>query len=187
MSPKHLIVGLGNPGPKYANTRHNVGFMIVDALASRLGIDLRVKDNVEVGWGRDRDARIGLAKPLTFMNLSGEAVRPLASYNNVEPEHILVIYDDLHLDVGHIRLRPGGSSGGHNGITSVCDHLGTNDVPRLRIGIGSDFPSGQQSDYVLSTFTPQQKDILEDTLITATNAALAFVHNGVQDAMNRYN
>jgi PTH1 family peptidyl-tRNA hydrolase len=187
MSPKHLIVGLGNPGPKYANTRHNVGYAVVDALAARLGIDLRAKDNAEVGWGRDQDARVGLAKPLTFMNLSGEAVRPLANYNNVDPEHILIIYDDLHLDVGQIRLRPSGSSGGHNGISSVCDHLGTTDVPRLRIGIGSDFPSGRQSDYVLSTFTPQQKDVLEDTLIRAANAALAFVHDGIEDAMNRYN
>lgn len=187
MSPKHLIVGLGNPGPKYANTRHNVGFMIVDALSARLGIDMRVKDNAEVGWGRDGDARVGLTKPLTLMNRSGDAVRPLATYNNVEPEHILVIYDDLHLDVGQIRLRPGGSSGGHNGIASVCDQLGTKDIPRLRIGIGSDFAPGRQSEYVLSTFTPQQKDVLEDTLIEAANAALAFVRNGMDAAMNAYN
>ncbi|PEN13501.1 aminoacyl-tRNA hydrolase [Longibacter salinarum] len=187
MSSKHLIVGLGNPGPKYAGTRHNVGFRVIDVLAERLNVDLRAKNDAERGETRYGDAPLLLVKPLTFMNRSGDAVRPIARYNNIAPDNILVIYDDLHLDVGQIRLRPGGSSAGHNGIESVCNQLGTTDIPRLRIGIGNDFAPGRQSNYVLSTFTPQQKAELEDTLITACNATLAFVEDGIDEAMNRYN
>jgi PTH1 family peptidyl-tRNA hydrolase len=187
MPAKHLLVGLGNPGPKYAGTRHNVGFAVIDALAERLRVDLRTKNDAEQGDTRHAGARLYLAKPLTFMNRSGDVVRPLVRYNNIDPADVLVIYDDLHLDVGQIRLRPGGSSGGHNGIASVCNQLGTTDVPRLRIGIGNDFGPGRQSDYVLSRFTPQQQDVMEDTLITACNAALAFAEHGIEEAMNRFN
>jgi len=187
MPSKKLIVGLGNPGPKYDSTRHNIGFRILDTLAERLNVDLRAKDDAERGETRYDGVPVLLAKPLTFMNRSGDAVRPIANYNNVDPGDILVIYDDLHLDVGQIRLRPGGSSGGHNGIASVCNQLGTTDIPRLRIGIGSDFPPGRQSEYVLSRFTPQQNAVMEDTIIKACNAALAVITDGVDEAMNRFN
>ena len=184
---KRLLVGLGNPGVKYANTRHNIGFMVVDALTHRLRIKLETRGAVEVGWGQHKSLPVGLAKPMTYMNRSGNAVRPLVEAHDLDPADVLVIYDDVHLDIGQIRIRPGGSSGGHNGIEHICQRLGTRDVPRLRVGIGSDYGSGEQADYVLSPFSAQQEAEMEDVLITACNAALAFVQEGVDTAMNRFN
>lgn len=182
-----LIVGLGNPGPKYENTRHNVGFRVVDALADRLGVSFREKHNALVGWARDGDQKIGLAKPLTLMNRSGDAVAPLCEYNNLTPADLIVVMDDLNLDVGTIRLRPKGSSGGHNGLKHIARCLDTTRFPRLRIGIGSEFGPGGQSDYVLSPFTAAQQSEIEDALAHAEEAALMAVRDDLDAAMNRFN
>ena len=186
-TPKRLIVGLGNPGDAYANTRHNVGYQIVDALTSRCRISLAHRGNVRVGEGTHNDAHLVLAKPLTYMNRSGGAVAPLLEAHDLPPRTLLVVVDDLHLDVGQIRLRPGGSSGGHNGLKDIAKRLGTTDYPRLRIGIGNDYARGQQAEYVLEPFTRQQQDVIDDTLIDACNAALTWATDGTDAAMNRYN
>jgi PTH1 family peptidyl-tRNA hydrolase len=182
-----LIVGLGNPGPKYANTRHNVGFRVVDALARRKRVSLSTEGDVQVGWTTHNGTRLGLAKPLTFMNRSGDAVAPLLEAHDMAPASLLVVVDDLHLDVGQLRLRPGGSSGGHNGLKHIAERLGTTNYPRLRVGIGSDYARGQQAAYVLAPFTRQQHAVIDDALIDACNAALAFATDGLNAAMNRYN
>lgn len=183
-----LIVGLGNPGPKYENTRHNVGFRVVDALAERLGVSsFRENHNALVTWERDGGQKIGLAKPLTLMNRSGDAVAPLCEYNNLTPADLIVVVDDLNLSVGTIRLRPKGSSGGHNGLGHIADRLGTTRFPRLRIGIGSDFGRGEQSDYVLSPFTAAQQPDVDTAIADAAEAALTAVRDDLDAAMNQFN
>lgn len=182
-----LIVGLGNPGPEYADTRHNVGFMVVDALAGRLRVDLAREHNADVGWGRHKGRKVGLVKPQTFMNRSGDAVQPLVDAHDLSPEQILVVVDDVHLETGQLRLRPGGSSGGHNGLEHIAQRLGTTDFPRLRVGIGNDYGRGEQADYVLAPFSAQQRDAIDDALINACNAALTVVRDDLTAAMNRYN
>lgn len=182
-----LLVGLGNPGPKYAMTRHNVGFQVVEALAQRLRVSLTHEGNARVGTGQHQGVAVGLAEPLTYMNRSGDAVATLLQAHDLAVHNLLVVVDDLHLDVGQLRLRPGGSSGGHNGLKDIAERLGTTDYPRLRIGIGKDYAQGQQADYVLSPFTAQQQDVMEDALIDACNAALLFATDGLDAAMNRYN
>ncbi len=184
---KRLIVGLGNPGAEYEGTRHNAGFMVADALAARCRLGLVPDGEALVGWGSHRGCAFGLAKPQAYMNRSGDAVRRLARAHGLGAAEILVVVDDLHLDVGAVRLRAGGGAGGHNGLEHVAERLGTTDFPRLRLGIGRDFPRGGQVDYVLAPFAPQQRAALEDALITACNAALAFVADGIEAAMNRYN
>ncbi len=187
-SPARLTVGLGNPGPKYEDTRHNVGYRVIDALANRLHVSSFSREhNALVGWTHYDEQKIGLAKPLTYMNRSGEAVAPLSEYNNCSPGDLLVVVDDLNLPVGTIRLRPEGSSGGHNGLQHVAERLGTTQFPRLRIGIGSDFPKGRQVDYVLASFTPDQKPLIADAVDDATDAVLTTVREDLSTAMNRFN
>ena len=184
----HLIVGLGNPGLEYAETRHNVGFMVVDALVDRIRAGAFEREGAaDLAWGQHKGTKVGLAKPQTYMNRSGNAVGPLLEAHDLLPSELLVVVDDVHLDVGQIRLRPGGGSGGHNGLQHIEQRLGTNQYPRLRVGIGQDFESGQQADYVLSPFSAQQRDVIEDTLIDACNAALTVVREDIETAMNRYN
>ena len=185
---KRLIVGLGNPGPTYAATRHNVGFEVVERVAARTRLALAPERARSIGgWGSWRARPFGVAMPQTYMNLSGEAVLGLARAHGLRPEDILVVVDDLALDVGAIRVRPGGSAGGHNGLISIEAALGTDAYPRLRIGIGRDFPRGRQADYVLQHFTPEQRVLIDEALPVAAEAALAWVAEGVQTAMNRYN
>lgn len=186
-SPSRLVVGLGNPGPDYANTRHNVGFRVVNALADRLRVSFDRAYDALVGWGQYKNRRLGLAKPLTFMNRSGNAVAPLCEQYDLPPSDLVVVVDDLHLPVGTIRLRPDGSSGGHNGLQHVAQRLGTTDFPRLRVGIGNDFASGEQVDYVLSPFTPQQEPEIEDAVADAVEAVLTTVREDLDTAMNRFN
>jgi PTH1 family peptidyl-tRNA hydrolase len=188
MSSARLVVGLGNPGPKYENTRHNVGFRVIDALADRLHVSSFSRaHNALVGWGQYKNRKVGLAKPLTFMNRSGQSVAPLCDDNNLAPSDLIVVVDDLNLPVGRIRLRPGGSSGGHNGLEDIANHLGTTDFPRLRIGIGNDFRPGEQSDYVLSPFTPSQQPDVDAALNDAVQSILAAVREDLDTAMNRFN
>ena len=160
-----LLVGLGNPGPKYARTRHNVGFMVADLLAQEFGLDFRpaAKFQAEIAKG----AGIILAKPQTSMNLSGQSVAQLARFHRVSPENITIIYDDLDLPLGTIRYRATGSSGGHNGMKSIIAALGSQDFPRLRIGIGR--PAGRKAaaDHVLAPFLPAERDELTRALEAA--------------------
>lgn len=183
-----LIVGLGNPGPEYADTRHNVGFRVVEALAERVGIALDDHaGEVVLGEGQLEGRDVVLAKPLTYVNRSSLAVRQLLRRYDIEPKALLVIMDDLHLPVGSIRLRPGGSAGGHNGLQDIIDRLGTDRIPRLRLGIGSDFRQGEQAAYVLSSFTREQRPLIEDAIAQSCRAVETFVEEDVQTAMNRFN
>ena len=187
MSHPRLVIGLGNPGSEYANTRHNIGFRVADALADRLDTSFRHVKSVMLGWGKYKNQNLGIAKPLTYMNRSGNAVAGLCREHDLTPDEVLVVVDDLNLPVGTIRLRPGGSSGGHNGLSHVAERLGTTDFPRLRVGIGSDFASGEQVDYVLSPFTAQQEPRVEEAVMDAVAAILTSLRDDLDAAMNQYN
>ena len=183
-----LIVGLGNPGLAYRHNRHNVGFMVADALTDKLEIPLkRVKFKAQIGNGKLEDIPIIIAKPLTFMNKSGEAVAPLVRYFKVPLERLLVIHDDMDLPLGTLRMRPSGGSAGHNGMLSIFDKLGTNAIPRLRVGIGR--PPGRMdpADYVLQDFPKSDEELLKMVIAQACEAALAFITTGLEKAMNTYN
>ena len=183
-----LIVGLGNPVLAYRHNRHNVGFMVVDTLADKLEIPLkRVKFKAQIGNGKLGDIPIIIAKPLTFINNSGEAVAPLVRYFKVPLERLLVIHDDMDLPLGTLRMRPSGGSAGHNGMLSIFDKLGTNAIPRLRVGIGR--PPGRMdpADYVLQDFSRSEEELLNMVIAQACEAALAFITNGLEKAMNTYN
>ena len=183
-----LIVGLGNPVLAYRHNRHNVGFMVVDTLADKLEIPLkRVKFKAQIGNGKLEDIPIIIAKPLTFMNKSGEAVAPLVRYFKVPLERLLVIHDDMDLPLGTLRMRPSGGSAGHNGMLSIFDKLGTNAIPRLRVGIGR--PPGRMdpADYVLQDFSRSEEELLNMVITQACEAALAFITTGLEKAMNTYN
>lgn len=185
--PTWLIVGLGNPGQRYAATRHNIGFMVVDHLARKLEPGtLRNRFDSELIETRDEPGRIVLQKPQTYMNLSGIAVAQAARWYRVPTERILIIYDDLDLPFGRIRLRPGGSSAGHKGLQSVIEHLGTDRVPRLRVGIGRP-AHGSSVSYVLSRFRPEEERFLPEIIALATDAALSWYKDGIDAAMNMYN
>lgn len=180
-----LIVGLGNPGAQYKFTRHNAGFMVVDRLSGAAGatVNRRCCSSL-VGEGRLDGVRVALAKPQTYMNLSGLAVSALCRHYRVGPADLLVICDDLDLDFGRIRLRPKGGSGGHLGLTSIISALGSSDFPRVRIGIGK---AGDASDHVLSEFAPEDRPALEEVLSTAALAAACACREGLEQAMSRFN
>ena len=185
---KRLIVGLGNPGTEYAETRHNAGFMLVDALADRLRVEVdEYHDEALSGRGHHRGCEVVLSKPTTYVNRSGGAVRRLLAEQGLAKQDLLVAVDDLNLDVGAIRLRSGGGSGGHNGLESIAAALGTTRYPRLRIGIGSAYERGEQVEYVLAPFSEEQTPALRCALETAREAALCFVVDGIEEAMNQFN
>jgi PTH1 family peptidyl-tRNA hydrolase len=181
-------VGLGNPGAQYAGTRHNAGFMVIGQLAEWLGVAVEnYRSEALTAEASHRGAALVLATPTTYVNRSGEAVRQLLAEQNLQPRDLLVAVDDLDLEVGTIRLRPGGGSGGHNGLKSIADALGTTDYPRLRFGIGRDFERGGQVDYVLAPFSEEQRAPAEAALERAREAALCFAAEGIEEAMNRFN
>ena len=183
-----LIVGLGNPGDEYARTRHNVGFWVVDELARRYGWTVRKRaHNGLVGEELLSGEKLALLKPLTFMNRSGLAVASAVRWYKIEPRDLLVIYDDMDLEVGKLRIRLSGSSGGHKGIESIITELGTGAVPRLKIGIGR--PSGDADvvGHVLSPFAPDQKRLIGETVARAADAVQAVLFEGYPKAMNRFN
>jgi len=183
-----LIVGLGNPGLAYRHNRHNIGFMVADALAQKLEIPLkRVKFKAQIGNGKVEGIPVIIAKPLTYMNNSGEAVAPLVHYFKVPLERLLVIHDDMDLPLGTLRMRPSGGSAGHNGMLSIFDKLGTNAIPRLRVGIGR--PPGRMdpADYVLQDFPKNEEELLNMVIAQACEAVLAFITTGLEKAMNTYN
>lgn len=183
-----LIVGLGNPGKKHAANRHNAGFHCLDRLARahQLVFDKK-QDKAELASGQIAGRRVILAKPQTFVNLSGEAVGPVARFYKIEPHDILVIYDDLDLPQGTIRLRPSGSSGGHNGIKSIIEHLGTQDFARIRIGIGR--PPGwmEPKSYVLQDFDAAERERIEEVYERVVAAVETFISDGIIETMNRFN
>lgn len=186
--PDRLVIGLGNPGPDYEETRHNAGFLVVDRVAAETGIGVTAEAASSlVGEGRWRGGALALAKPLTFMNRSGLAYAALRRRYGLDPADVLVVYDDLALPIGQIRLRGKGSAGGHNGVQSVIDALGTSDFPRLRVGVGNSFPPGGQVDYVLSPFDDDEREAAEAALQAAAEAALTFARDGLTAAMNRHN
>ncbi|MGI8601449.1 MAG: aminoacyl-tRNA hydrolase [Verrucomicrobiales bacterium] len=181
-----LITGLGNPGRDYATTRHNVGFLILDRLAARLGVSFAREKKWKAEFGRVGD--LSLIKPQTFMNLSGEAVAAAAAYYKVAPEECLVVYDDKNLPFGRLRLRESGSAGGHNGMKSVIAHLGTEVFPRLRFGIGA--PPGEQPEltgHVLAAFSAGESAVIEKQLDRAVEAIHYALRAGVPQAMNVFN
>lgn len=183
-----LIVGLGNPGDQYRHTRHNFGFMVIDRLAEKLAVSLKkVKFKALLAESKLDGQALILAKPMTFMNDSGRAVGPLLRFFKVPPDHLLIVHDDLDLPLGSLRLRPTGSSGGQRGVASIIATLGTQDFPRLRLGISR--PPGQMDPvaYVLQNFTPAEAELKEMVLNQAADAALTFIREGMQAAMNQYN
>lgn len=183
-----LIVGLGNPGREYRDNRHNVGFMVIDRLSVRLNARLtRVQAKALVGSLNYEDKKIILAKPQTYMNLSGQSIQGLARFYKIPLENMIVAHDDLDLPFGAIRIRPGGGPGGQKGVASTIERLGTKDFRRLRIGIGR--PSGRMdpSDYVLQNFAQADASLLSEILDRAAEAALTFVTEGLNAAMNKFN
>ena len=184
---KFLIVGLGNPGPEYADTRHNVGFQVLDALAeasSAVFGPARYADRTEF---RHKGRTFVLIKPATFMNLSGKAVRYWMEQENIPMDRLLVVTDDLALPFGVVRIRKKGGAGGHNGLGSIIELLGTEEFPRLRFGIGSEFLRGRQSDYVLGAWNEEERKTLSERIDLASKACVQFGMLGVAQAMNNFN
>jgi PTH1 family peptidyl-tRNA hydrolase len=176
-------VGLGNPGREYRDTRHNVGFLVLNHLATRERAEFRAEKSWQAEVARAGD--VLFCKPLTYMNLSGQAVRPLSHFYKIEPAQVLVVLDDMALPLGKLRLRAGGSAGGHHGLQSIIEHLGTPDVPRLRIGIGS--AEQDAVDHVLGRFTLEERPALEQSLDRALEAIDCVRTRGLEAAMNAYN
>jgi len=184
-----LIVGLGNPGPEYAKTRHNCGFRALDILAKKLGcrVDKGKFQGLynQVSYGENK---VFLLKPQTYMNLSGNSVKQLASFYHIPPQHIIVMYDDISLEPGRLRIRADGSAGGHNGIKSIISCLGGQDFPRVKIGVGAKpHPDYDLADWVLSTFSAAEEKDLLSALERSADAALSIIDRGVPETANRYN
>jgi PTH1 family peptidyl-tRNA hydrolase len=187
-SQQYLIIGLGNPGREYRTNRHNIGFMLVDRLAGRLGVTFsRLESKALVTKAEYSGRRIVLAKPQTFMNLSGQAVVSLARFYKIPLENLLVAYDEIDLPFGTIRLRPGGGSAGHNGMASIIERLGTQDYPRMRLGIGRPPGHMDAAAYVLQDFSRADEEALPVFLDCAVDAVLVFIGQGLMAAMNQYN
>jgi len=182
-----LIVGLGNPGKEYINTRHNIGFMFIDKIASEYNLKFKLdtKLKAEISEVIINNTKVLLAKPQTFMNLSGEAVRNILSYYKIDIDDILVVYDDLALPLGKVRIRKSGSSGGHNGIKNIIELLKTNDIKRIRIGIGS--PNTDQVSYVLGAFSKTELIILDKTISQAKEMLNTYLVSSFDDFMNKFN
>jgi len=181
-----LIVGLGNPGDEYRETRHNVGFMVVDAIARRHGLAWRHRD--QMAFAKHFGAgEFMVAKPQTFMNLSGFAVAQFAGYYGVDAADLLVVVDEVDLPLGRLRARARGSAGTHNGLKSVVQQLGTTDFPRLRVGIGRGDRRRDLADFVLARFEPAEQAVLEDVVTRAADAAEMFAVEGIEQVMNAYN
>ena len=184
---KYLIVGLGNIGAEYQGTRHNIGFTVLDALAEASNTSFTTGRYGDIARMRLKNQQLVLLKPSTYMNLSGNAVRYWKEQEGVDLDHILVIVDDIALPFGAIRIKPSGSDAGHNGLKTIAQMLGTNAYPRLRFGIGNDFPRGCQIDYVLGHFTLDQRQQLPTRVDVAVDAIKEFCLAGIQRAMNTFN
>ena len=182
-----VVVGLGNPGPKYAGTRHNVGFGVIDYLAAAPGVaPYRERFEAFVAELKEGDETVLLIKPLTFMNLSGRAVRAVLDFYKLPVEQLLVVCDDFNLPLGKLRVRAKGSHGGQNGLRNIQEQLGTDAYARLRIGVGQPDP-GEAVDFVLSRFKPGERAAAEEAVATAAQAVLTWVRGGIEACMNRFN
>lgn len=185
--PMFLIVGLGNIGAEYADTRHNMGFKVVDKLAADAGASWEDRRYGFVTTIRVKNQQLLLLKPSTYMNLSGNAVRYWMKEKKIDISQLLVISDDLALPFGTLRMKPSGSEGGHNGLRHITQILGTQKYARLRFGIGNDFARGAQVDFVLGGFTPEEQEKMDERLATAADFVRSFALEGMQRAMNKYN
>ena len=183
-----LVAGLGNPGARYRGTRHNVGYEVLDLLAARheLGFEIGPVDALEAKWRQDGDVVV-LAKALTFMNVSGAAIAALARYYRIEVPDLLVVCDDVNLPLGRVRVRATGSEGGHNGLRSVAEALGTIDYPRLRVGVGRGDMRRDLADHVLAGFEPDERDGITGAIARAADAVDMWIARGVDEVMNVYN
>jgi peptidyl-tRNA hydrolase, PTH1 family len=184
LSTVRLVVGLGNPGPEYNGTRHNVGFAVVDLLASQWGLAWQHSKSWHALWAKGENAI--LVKPTSYMNRSGEPLAAVAHFYKVEPSEILVVLDDLALELGRLRLRPDGGTGGHNGLESIIVRFGTEEIPRLRVGIGA-APREGAVDYVLGRFFEEERSLVEKTIARAADAVKCAIDNGLLSAMNQFN
>lgn len=183
----YIIVGLGNPGKKYENTRHNMGFIAVDLIAEEYGIKVdKIKFKALVGEGRIAGQKVVLVKPQTFMNLSGQSVTEIMNFYKEDIENLIVIYDDIDIPTGSIRLRKKGSAGTHNGMRNIVYLLGDDGFPRIRVGIGSE-TKVDLINYVVGGVSKKEKDLLEDALTRAAKAAVCIIEKGIDKAMNEYN
>ena len=191
-----LIVGLGNPGRAYVNSRHNVGFRCVDIFAKNCGIELsKIRSRARTGTGEVCGEKVILAKPRTYMNLSGESVVPLMRYFKLNPSDVLVIYDDVDIPLGKIRIREKGGSGGHNGLNSIIGLMGSQEFPRIRVGIGSEMIDEaavehhpkRTPEYVLGRFSPAEQNIIDEICPTVAEAITCVIREGIAASMNKYN
>lgn len=184
-----LIVGLGNPGPEYRDTRHNVGFLVADELARRWRLSDAWREKFEALHVRTTvaDEAVIVAKPLTFMNLSGQAVAGLAGFYKIDPADVLVVTDDVALPVGRLRARPEGGAGGHNGLKSIIQHLGTPAFPRIRVGVGRGDDRRELSDHVLGRFEAGERDTVSAAVLRAADASERFLTDGIERVMSAFN
>lgn len=184
-----LLVCLGNPGREYENTRHNIGFMAADELARREGVKFnKLKYRALTGEIRVGGVRVLVLKPQTYMNLSGESVKLAEGFYRIPQDHVLVISDDVSLPLGKLRVRAGGSAGGHNGLKNIIAHLGTDQFPRVRVGVGApEHPDYQMVDWVIGGFSPAERKIADEAVSRAVDAALCVIEKGVAAAQNAYN
>lgn len=184
----YLIIGLGNPGKQYGSTRHNIGFRFIDRLSKDLGVDVsKGMCRALIGQGNVGGHKIILAKPQTFMNLSGDSVRELVQWFKIEHSHVIVAYDDLDLEIGQLRIKPKGNAGGHHGVESVISCLGATEFIRIRIGIGRGSVGGDNSDYVLSLIPANELEAIDQAIVAAAEAVPVIVEHGLDAAMNKYN
>ena len=184
----YIIAGLGNPTREYEKTRHNVGFEVIDVLADMLGTTVEEKKFKGCyGRGIIGGEKVLLLKPQTFMNLSGESIRAASDFYKVDPEHIIIIYDDISLDVGQLRIRKKGSAGGHNGIKNIIAHLGTQEFPRIKVGVGDKPKKMDLADYVLSRFSKEDRAAMEDAFKEAAKSVEVMITEGMDIAMNQFN
>lgn len=188
MNELFLVIGLGNPGNRYDNTKHNVGFETVDLLAEKYNIKLsKLKHKALYGDGTIENKKVILSKPQTYMNLSGESVRDMAEWYKIPMQNIIIIYDDIDLQLGKIRVRPKGSSGTHNGMRSVLYHIQSEDFPRIRIGVGRPPEGWDLADYVLSKFSSEERKVINESILQAAEAVPVIIKSGTEAAMNKYN
>lgn len=182
-----LIAGLGNIGEEYENTRHNIGFRILDSLANSSGVPFTLERHAFFAEYKSKGKKVFLIKPTTYVNLSGKAVRYWMNELKMPPQNLLVVLDDLALPFGTIRIRPKGSDGGHNGLKDIDATLGNENYPRLRFGIGSEFPKGKQIDYVLAKWGAEEIKTLDEKIKAACNGVNSFIFEGIESAMTKYN
>jgi len=184
----YIIVGIGNPGKKYESTRHNIGFIAIDYMSALYDIKVnKIKHKALVGEGKIEGERVMLVKPQTFVNLSGESVRDIADYYKVPTENIIIIYDDISLEPGSVRIRKKGSDGGHNGLKSIIYQLQSDTFPRIKLGVGAKPPGYDLADWVLAKFTDSDIKIMSKSVEAAAKAVPEIIKNGAESAMNKFN